>query len=562
MTTRAIHLDNITYFYPNSKEPALDNITLYVDYGEFIVIAGPSGGGKSTLCRIIAGLIPHLYGGKLNGKVYIDGLDINAADIKSIIERVGIVLQNPENQIVNIVVEEELVFSLENLLYTRTEITARLEEVIEKLGLSHLRSRTTYGLSGGEAQRVVLGSVLAVKPKILLLDEPLAHLDPPAARNLLEFLNYLNKVEDKTIIVVEHRLSELLKYASRLVILNKRIICDGHPRRILSEFNDIDAIYGIEVPTSAKLSKVLGFKQPILSIEEALDLMKTKNLTIKTGITNEDPRTHKVSNCEDKDVAISVQGLWHVYENGVEALKNINLDICKGEFVAIVGGNGSGKTTLIKHFNGLLKPTKGKVYVLGKNTSQYSVAELAKHVGMVFQNPLHYFFRDNVYDEIMFTAKSMNIRNAEEKVTEILERLGLLNLAYRSPYEISAGEQRRVAIASALVYNPAIIVLDEPTAGIDFKLKLELLDILVNIWKTGRTIVMTTHDMEFLAYAPVQKIIVLDRGRIIATGSPKTIFYEDLPENMAMFMPQLVRFVKSIGLDKNLKPLNIQEFIS
>lgn len=562
MTTKAIHLDNITYFYPNSKEPALDNITLHVDYGEFMVIAGPSGGGKSTLCRIIAGLIPHLYGGKLNGKVYIDGLDISVADVKSVIERVGIVLQNPENQIVNIVVEEELVFSLENLLYTRSEITARLEEVIEKLGISHLRSRTTYGLSGGEAQRVVLGSVLAVKPKILLLDEPLAHLDPPAARNLLEFLNYLNKVEDKTIIVVEHRLSELLKYASRLVILNKRIIRDGHPRRILSEFNDIDAVYGIEVPTPAKLSKILGFKQPILSIEEALDLIKTKDLTVKTSIINEDPRIHKVSNCGDKDVAISVQELWHVYENGVEALKNINLDICRGEFVAIVGGNGSGKTTLIKHFNGLLKPTKGKVYVLGKNTLQYSVAELAKHVGMVFQNPLHYFFRDNVYDEVMFTAKSMNIGNAEEKVTEILERLGLLHLADRSPYEISAGEQRRVAIASALVYNPEIIVLDEPTAGIDFKLKLELLDILVNIWKTGRTIVMTTHDMEFLAYAPVQKIIVLDRGRIIAAGDPKTIFYEDLPENMGMFMPQLVRFVKGIGLDKNLKPLNIQEFIS
>lgn len=562
MTTKAIQLDNITYFYPNSKEPVLNNVTLHVDYGEFVVIAGPSGGGKSTLCRIIAGLIPHLYGGKLSGKVYIDGLDINVLDVKSIIERVGIVFQNPENQIVNIVVEEELVFLLENLLYTRNEIRARLEEVIEKLGISHLRNRITYELSGGEAQRVVLGSVLVVKPKILILDEPLAHLDPPVARNLIEFLHHLNKVEGKTIVVVEHRLSELLKYASRLVILNRGIIFDGHPREVLGKLDDIDVIYGIEVPTPTKLSKALRLNHLVLSIEEALDLFKTKNLIIKTRNLDDDPKVHNVLNCRDKGIAISVQGLWHVYDNGVAALKDVNLDICRGDFVAIVGGNGSGKTTLIKHFNGLLKPTKGKVYVLGKDTSKYSVAELAKYVGIVFQNPLHYFFRDNVYDEVMFTAKSMNIKNAEERVGEILKKLGLLHLVDRSPYEISAGEQRRVAIASVLVYNPEIIVLDEPTAGIDFKLKLDLLSILVDVWRSGRTVVLTTHDIEFLAYAPVQKVIVLDRGRVIAVGDPKSVFYEYLPEDMAMFTPQLVRLIKGMGVDKSLKPLNIRELVS
>ncbi|MEM1645465.1 MAG: ABC transporter ATP-binding protein [Ignisphaera sp.] len=562
MTTKAIELDNITYFYPNSKEPVLTNVTLHVDYGEFVVIAGPSGGGKSTLCRIIAGLIPHLYGGKLSGKVYIDGLDIDVADVKSIIERVGIVFQNPENQIVNIVVEEELVFPLENLLYTRNEIKARLEEVVKKLDISHLRNRITYELSGGEAQRVVLGSALVVKPKILLLDEPLAHLDPPAVRNLLEFLHNLNKIEGKTIVVVEHRLSELLKYASRIVILDRRIIFDGHPREIFNKFDDIDVIYGIEVPTPTKLSKALGFNHPILSIEEAFDLLKTKNLITKARTFDEDSKINNVLNCQDKGIAISVQRLWHIYDNGVTALKDVNLDICKGDFVAIVGGNGSGKTTLIKHFNGLLKPTKGAVYVLGKDTSRHSVAELAKHVGTVLQNPLHYFFRDNVYDEVMFTAKNMGVRDAEERVNEILKKLGLLHLADRSPYEISAGEQRRVAIASVLVYNPEIIVLDEPTAGIDFKLKLDLSNILVDIWRSGRTIILTTHDMEFLTYVPVQKIIALDRGSVIAVGDPRSVFYKYLPENMAMFTPQLVRLIKGMGVHNSLKPLNIQELIS
>uniref|UniRef100_A0A7C2VMG0 ABC transporter ATP-binding protein n=1 Tax=Ignisphaera aggregans TaxID=334771 RepID=A0A7C2VMG0_9CREN len=557
MNREAIRLQNVTYFYPKTSEPALENVTLTVSEGEFLVIAGPSGGGKSTLCKIVTGLIPHLYGGKLAGEAYVYGLNIAEADVKNLVSTVGVVLQNPENQIVNIVVEEELAFALENLLFDRDEIVSRIEEVSRKLGISHILGRSTYELSGGETQKVVLGSILALKPKILVLDEPLAHLDPPTALDLIRFLQYLNKVEGRTIIVVEHRLSELLRCASRLVILDKKIVYDGPPRKAIEDIADVGSVYGIEIPPIAKLGKIMRSTYSPLDVDEALTMLRSSNTVFKTGLPK--PVNNEAPDPTCRDVAISVQGLWHIYRNGVVALKDINLEVCRGEFVAIVGGNGSGKTTLVKHFNGLLKPTRGKVLVLGKDVTKHSVAELAQHVGLVFQNPLYYFFRDTVYDEVMFTARSMNVENAEEKVAEILDRLGLSHIAKRSPYEISVGEQRRLAIASALVYNPEILVLDEPTAGIDFKLKMELLEIITSAWREGRTVIITTHDIEFLSHAPVQKVVVLEKGGIVALGNPRRVFYELLPADMEMYLPQTVRLVKRLGVDSAIRPLNIDD---
>lgn len=561
----AIRLENITYFYPSSNEPALEDVSLQINYGEFAVIAGPSGGGKSTLCRIITGLIPNLYGGKLQGRAYVDGLDVAEIDLKNLIEKVGVVLQNPENQIVNLVVEEEIAFALENLVYSRDTIRARVEEVVKRLGVEHLRNRATYELSGGEAQKVVLGSILAVKPKILVLDEPLAHLDPYSSRELVEFLQYLNKVEDKTIVVIEHRLSELLKYATRLVVLDRKVLFDGSPREVLVAMNSVDSDYGIEVPAVSKLAKAIDLKVLPLGVDEALTTVRVEDIISRVkqrytaGLSNHDG--NGVHQCSD--VAVSVQGLWHIYESGVEALRGIDLEICRGEFVAIVGGNGSGKTTLVKHFNGLLKPTKGRVFVLGMDVSRHSVAELARHVGLVFQNPLHHFFKETIYEEIVFTAKNMGVANVGERASEILKKFYLLHLADRSPYEISAGEQRRLAIASVLVYEPEIVVLDEPTAGIDFRLKLELLDVLTKIWRSGKTVVITSHDMEFLSYTPVQKIVVMDKGEVVAVGSFRKILYEGLSEELDVFTPQIVRFAKGLHLESILgfRPLNVVDLI-
>ncbi|MEM1830903.1 MAG: ABC transporter ATP-binding protein, partial [Desulfurococcaceae archaeon] len=230
-----IDVDDLTYYYHRSKTPALVNVNLKVEEGEFVIIAGPSGGGKSTLCKILTGLIPHSYGGEIRGKVYVNGINVIEKGPRAIIGLIGAVFQVPENQIVNLTVEEELAFALENLGVEPGVIKERINEVVKRLELEHLRRRSTVELSGGEAQKVLIASTLVLKPRILLLDEPLAHLDPYSSLNLIRLLNELHKVEKITIIVFEHRLSELVKYADKLVVLNKRVIMSGEPREVVRE---------------------------------------------------------------------------------------------------------------------------------------------------------------------------------------------------------------------------------------------------------------------------------------------------------------------------------------
>lgn len=560
MVNKAIELKNITYFYPNTSVPALENINLSIDYGEFIAIAGPSGGGKSTLCRIIVGLIPHVYGGSLAGEVYVDGVNVVDKGVKGVAGRVGIVLQIPENQIVNLIVEEEIAFPLENFLFDIDTVSKRLEDVLKDLEISYLRYRTTNTLSGGEIQKVVLASVLAYKPKILILDEPLAHLDPYSVRDLLTLLYKIHKTENLTIVVIEHRLTELIKYISRLIVLDRHVILDDEPRKALLKMMDSGFGRGIEIPPISKFFSMIKTDFPPINIDESIEYF-TKLLN-KDSIRCKDSAIHgenkDVGNSEDP--VITVENLWYIYPNGVAALRNVNIDIYKGEFIALVGANGSGKTTLIKHLNGILKPSRGRVLVFGKDTSRCSVAELARYIGIVFQNPLHQFFKETVLEEVIFTAKSMGVRNADERATSILKAFNLHHLADRSPYEISVGEQRRLAIASILVYDPHIIALDEATAGIDFSLKMELLKILIDLVRKGKTVILATHDIEFLTYAPINRVIVLNNGEVVAQGPSREILYNDIVLAKARITPpQIPTLINSIGIGECIKPLNEKE---
>ncbi len=556
MNRSAIDLRNVTYYYPNESSPALENVSLRVDYGEFIAIAGPSGGGKSTLCKILLGLIPHLYGGRLIGEAYVDGVNVVREGVKSIVGRVGAVFQIPENQVVNIVVEEEIAFGLENTLHEPEVIVGRINEVVEGLGISHLRSRATYTLSGGEVQRVALASALAYKPRILILDEPLAHLDPLGVRELLSILYRLHSRDGVTVIVVEHRLTELAKYATRLVILDKRVLFDGEPGRGLEH----SLTLGIDVPPVVKLFKEIRVNHPPLRLENAVKEIQALLKNIDSRGFNNCASYNSGSSGEE---ALAVEDLWHIYSSGREALRGISLKVRRGDFIAIVGANGAGKTTLIKHFNGLLKPSRGRVLVFGKDTRMHTVAELAKHVGLVFQNPLHHFFEESALKEVTFTLKSMGFGSDEGRAMSILKSLNLRNLANKSPYELSVGEQRRLAIASVLVYEPEVVVLDEPTAGIDYSLKMELLSILLSLLEKGKTIVMTTHDVEFLAHAPVNKVVLMSDGKVLAQGDPREILYNaELLAKAHVTPPQIPELVSMAGASSYMKPLNAEELAS
>ncbi|RLE77290.1 MAG: ABC transporter ATP-binding protein [Thermoprotei archaeon] len=267
-----IKLENLTYFYPNSKTPAIENINLAIYEREFVTITGPSGGGKSTLCRIFNGIIPHFYGGKLEGRAIVNGIDVKSSSVSELSRVVGLVFQNPVNQIVNLTVEEEIAFGLENLMFPSHVIEERISWVLEILNIKHLRNRLTYTLSGGELQKVALASILALKPKVLVLDEVTANMDPYSAREFLKLLRDIWHEIEITIILVEHRLSEVLQYANRLILLNKIIIADGLPREILK--SDLLEKMGIEVPPVTLFSKKLGVKPLPLNVKEAIRVFR------------------------------------------------------------------------------------------------------------------------------------------------------------------------------------------------------------------------------------------------------------------------------------------------
>lgn len=266
-----IRLQNITYFYPNTDKPALDRVNLKINQGEYVILTGPSGGGKSTLCRLINGLIPHFYGGRLEGKVIVDGIDVKNSSVSELSKHVGMVFQNPQNQIVNLIVEEEIAFGLENMMYPEDLIEERIKWVLEILGIQHLRYRTTNSLSGGELQKVALASVLALKPKILVLDEPTSNMDPYSAREFLRTLYKVWKNEQITILMVEHRLSEAIQYANRIILLDKKIIAEGPPKDIIAS-NTLEEM-GIESPPVSKLAKKIGVNPIPINIEEATEVL-------------------------------------------------------------------------------------------------------------------------------------------------------------------------------------------------------------------------------------------------------------------------------------------------
>ncbi|MEM1608072.1 MAG: energy-coupling factor transporter ATPase [Ignisphaera sp.] len=513
--------------------------------------------GKSTLCKILVGLIPGIYGGRLSGEVYIDGVNVIEKGVRGVIGRVGIVLQVPENQIASLLVEEELAFGLENLLYDPRVIRERIYEVSKNLEIDHLLNRATYTLSGGEAQKVVIGSVLVYKPKILILDEPLAHIDPTSVENLLSLLIRINREEGITVVVIEHRLSELLKYASRVIVLNRKIIFDGGAEDSIPYLIES----GVEIPPVTKLTISINAK-PVFSVEDASRVL-ARHLTQGICRCKNVSANRNAVRSRDKEVAISLNNVWYAYSGNRYVLRGVSLDIYRGEMLAIVGPNGSGKTTLIKHFNGLLKPVKGYVKVFGKDTKMHSVAELARHVGIVFQNPLHQFFEETALKEVMFTLRNMGIEYSEDRAMKILEMFKLEHVAYRSPYELSVGEQRRLAIASVVAYEPDVIVLDEPTAGIDYALKMELLEVVNKLRKKNKTIVIVTHDMEFLSKANVDRVVVLYNGRVVSEGNLRDVLYSPKIEETGVFrLPQVVRLAKALKLDICINPLTVEEFVN
>jgi energy-coupling factor transporter ATP-binding protein EcfA2 len=510
-----LRFEGVSYHYPGVAAWALRDVDLTVDLGESVLVAGASGSGKSTLCRACVGLVPHFHGGELVGRVLVDGLDTRQHPVYRLFGHAGLVFQNPDAQLFNQTVEAELAYGLESLGLAPAEIEGRLAWASDLAGLGPLLSRPPHALSGGEKQRVALGAILALRPRLLLLDEPFTHLDPEGAEGLREILRAVRD-QGIALIVVEHRLHEVVADVDRLVVLYQgQVAADGPPHQVLAQ--DVSD-YGLNLPPLVRLFRTQGWAGTPLSVDEALNSISDFGFRISDlGFAI---RNLQSAICNPQSEILEVDGVWFSYD-GRTALRGVSLTLGRGECVALVGRNGAGKTTLVKHLNGLLKPRRGLVQVLGRDTRSTPVAELARHVGFAWQNPNDQLFQVTVRDEVL--AGPRVLRACDPTWCDVLfERFGLDSLLDRSPFRLSEGQKKRVAFAAALAVRPDLVVLDEPTAGQDEPFRRELGALIAELRAEDRTVVLVTHDLEFAA-EHADRWLALADGQIVADGSPDAV---------------------------------------
>jgi energy-coupling factor transporter ATP-binding protein EcfA2 len=534
-TLALLEIQNIKYYYPGSTKSSLNSIDLKIREGEFLLVVGGSGSGKSSLARVIAGLIPEFYGGRLDGKLFFQEEKLKGDDRQILNSHVGIVFQDPEKQLVMTSVEAEIAFGLENLGLNQQEMFRRVAEVMSFLNLTSLRDKFTANLSGGEKQKVALASVVAMQPRILVLDEPTSQLDPVAAGEFLDLVEFLNKELGYTVVLIEQRLERCFHLADRIVVMEQgEIICDGTP----GDAARWQLAHQLPfIPPVAKLFASVNSSVVPLTVRDG---RRELHKYLPTVSLQEIPeRKVKLTPVNEEHTVLAANNIWYSYPGGREVVRGQSLCVKEGEFVVILGANGSGKTTLLKLLTGILKPDRGSVQLLGQDTRNLSLTELGRKVGYLSQNPNDYLFQDTVEDELMFTLNNFQLPD-NGICEEILKKLNLYDLRQANPRDLSSGERQRVALASILVAGPRLLLLDEPTRGIDYRLKAELGGFLQGITASGGTVVMVTHDVEFAAENADRIVMIFDG--MVACDGPRELMGESI-----FYAPQMSRLFRGIA---------------
>ncbi|MGH2531839.1 MAG: ABC transporter ATP-binding protein [Thermomicrobiales bacterium] len=505
-----IRYAGVNYAYPGTEDAALSRVDWEIDDGEFVVVAGPSGSGKSTLLRCLNGLVPHFAGGRFGGAVTVRGLDTRQHGPRILSRDVGFVFQDPEAQIVTGRVEDEIAFGMEQLGVPPPTMRKRVEEMLDLLGIADVRDRETATLSGGERQRVAVASALALQPRILALDEPTSQLDPWGAEDVLTTLTRLNEDLGLTVILSEHRLERVVGHADRMHVLwANGDALDGHPRDVLELMDEELA------PPLVRLGRALGWQPLPLTIKEgrravAMDGRDPASPVRGLGVSGAAP-------------VLRLEGVSTGYGRR-PVLRDLDLEIRPGELVALMGRNGSGKTTMLRAVMGFHRPVEGRIVVGERDATSLDAATLARDVSYLPQNPGALLFSRSVREELQFTlAHHPNGRAGRGTDPDaLLGAFGLERLAERYPRDLSAGEQERTALASILVAAPRVLLLDEPTRGMDAGRKRALGELLTRLCGEGVAVVLATHDVEMVAQVAT-RVVLLGGGEVIADGTPREV---------------------------------------
>ena len=545
-----IKIKNVFYTHWNQETPTLKDLSLEIQPNTINVLVGPGGSGKSTLCSLFNGEIPHLLGGKLEGTVFVGGQNTNDLAVKNISQLVGHMLQDPESMFATLYVEDEIAFGPENLLIDAQEIKTSVNSLLELIQLEPQRNNLVWNLSGGQIQKLGLAVILAMHPKMVVLDEPTANLDPSATRSVHELILELRN-QGMTILLVTRELDDfILSAADQLLVLDEgKIIANGNVQQVLKEFgSEMLTRLGIWLPETVEIGIALRdrFKVNLdripITVQETLHVLNQENL-LRINLKLEQERSANRTLLPLSNPLISARNLEFTYNNGFKALNDVSFDIFPGEMLAIVGRNGAGKSTLAKLMVGLLKPQIGNLSLFDKPAAKWKVESLSEKIALVFQNPEHQFLTDTAFDEIAYSLLSRGVDDPNEvrkQVEDWMTRLDLLDFQKIHPFALSAGKKRRLGVATMLVCNPVVLLVDEPTYGQDKEMTQNLMALMESIRKLGVTVVMITHDMR-LVQEYASRVLVMADGKILYEGEPSNLFCSEELLESANLRPTLLQ---------------------
>ena len=538
-----ISFNQFTFQYDAQAEATLKDISFDIVKGEKVLILGPSGSGKSTLAQCLNGIIPNIHKGQAKGQVRIDGQDIFKQSIYDKSQLVSTVLQDPDGQFIGLTVAEDLAFALENDCANRSEMKDKVALWAERLDLTSLLNHRPQDLSGGQKQRVSLAGVLIDESPILLFDEPLANLDPKSGQETIDLIDKIHKEVGATTIIIEHRLEDVLyRPVDRILLVNDgELLFNGSPDELLSSTLLLEN--GIREPLYVTVLRQLGFNTRSTQNLSQLDALDLSDLALPD-------RVLKDKRDSSSDSILKVEGLSVSYGDNPAIIEDLSFSLKKGERLAIVGKNGAGKSTLAKALCGFV-PSQGKLTYKGQDVSQDSIAERSERIGFVLQNPNQMISQTMIFDEVALGLRLRGIEEAEveERVHEVLKTCGLYSFRNWPISALSFGQKKRVTIASILVLKPEIIILDEPTAGQDYKTYTDIMNFLDSLQKQGHTIVMITHDMQLMLEYSDRCLVVVE-GKVIADDNPVTILNQkDLLESANLKQTSLYTLGQKLSSD-------------